>query len=218
LRDWLNWQIFWSGLEGMCWGSAVIFFHSSGSTGLFNDVVVLMVIVTVVCLSMFALAPLYSTFISFFSGALWIPVTHYFWMGDMHNAPYIIAVLTLLLALYKLGRVANLEFIEGVRRLVLIQRISTQLEERNQQLDKLNREINDVAIHDKLTGLHNRHFIVDQLERQYGVYVRYGNACCIVMIDIDHFKQVNDRYGHIVWDKVLLHSAGCWKVWCGKAI
>jgi diguanylate cyclase (GGDEF)-like protein len=204
LRNWHNGQTLWSGLEGMCWGSAVIFFHSADGAGLVNNVVVLMVIIIVVCLSIFALAPSYQMFISFISGALLIPVAHYFWIGDINRATYTIGILTLLTALLKLGRIANLEFIEGVRRLVLIQRISTQLEERNQQLDKLNREINDIAIHDKLTGLYNRHFIVDQLERQHGSYVRYGNACSIVMIDIDHFKLVNDRYGHIVGDKVLV--------------
>jgi diguanylate cyclase (GGDEF)-like protein len=204
LHDWHNWQTFWAGLEGMCWGSAAIFFHTSGSAGSLNNIVVLLVIITVVCLSIFALAPSYPTFTSFISGALLVPVAHYFWVGDMHDVPYVVGILTLLLAMFKLGRVANLEFIEGMRRLVLIQRISTQLEQRNQQLDKLNREINDVAIHDKLTGLYNRHFIVDQLERQHGSYVRYGNACSIVMIDIDHFKQVNDRYGHIAGDRVLV--------------
>jgi diguanylate cyclase (GGDEF)-like protein len=203
LRDWHNWQAFWAGLEGICWGSAAIFFHISGSAGSLNNVVVLLVIITVVCLSIFALAPSYPTFSSFISGALLVPVVHYFWMGDMHDVPYVVGILTLLLAMFKLGRVANLEFIEGARRLVLIRRISTQLEQRNRQLDKLNRQINDVAIHDKLTGLYNRHFIVDQLERQYGLYVRYGNPCSIVMVDIDHFKQVNDSYGHIEGDKVL---------------
>jgi hypothetical protein len=69
LRDWRNWQIFWTGLEGMCWGSAAIFFHASGSSGSFNDVVVMMVIVTVVCLSIFPVAPSYPTFASFISGA-----------------------------------------------------------------------------------------------------------------------------------------------------
>jgi diguanylate cyclase (GGDEF)-like protein len=204
LRYWRNWQTVWSGLEGACWGSAVIFFHSTGSDGQINNLIVLTVIITVVCISIFALAPSYQVFISFISGALLVPVVHYFWVGNMNHPAYIIGILTLLLALIRHGRVASLEFIEGVHRLVLIQRISTQLEQRNQQLDKLNRQINDIAIHDKLTGLYNRHFIVDQLERQYGSYVRYGNACSIVMIDIDNFKQVNDRYGHIVGDDVLV--------------
>ena len=204
LRYWYNWQVYLTGLEGMCWGSAVIFFHSTGSAGQTNNITVLTVIITVVCISIFALAPSYKIFISFISGALLVPVAHYFWVGNMNRPAYIIGILTLLLALIKLGRVANLEFVEGMRRLVLIQRISKQLEQRNQQLDKLNRQINAVAIHDQLTGLYNRHFIVDQLERQYESYVRYGNACSIVMIDIDHFKQVNDRYGHIVGDKVLV--------------
>ncbi|MFZ2160787.1 MAG: GGDEF domain-containing protein [Sideroxyarcus sp.] len=204
LRDWRYWQIVWTGLEGMCWGSAAILFHASGSSGSFNDVVVLMVIITVVCLSIFPLAPSYPTFASFISGALLVPVAHYFWVGDMHNAPYIVGILTLMLALLKLGRVANQEFVEGASRLVLIQKISKQLEQRNQQLDELNRQLSVVAIHDKLTGLYNRHFIVDQLERQYESYVRHGNACSIVMVDIDHFKQINDRYGHFVGDEVLV--------------
>jgi diguanylate cyclase (GGDEF)-like protein len=204
LRDWHIRQTLFSGLEAVCWGSAVIFFHSNGSAGLVNDILVLTVITTVVCLSIFALAPSFLTYLSFICSALWIPVIHYFWIGEMHAAPYIIGILTLQLALLKLGRVANQEFIESARRLVLIQRISNQLEQRNRQLDELNRQINAVAIHDQLTGLYNRHFIVDQLVRQFESYMRYGNPCSIVMVDIDHFKQVNDRYGHAVGDKVLV--------------
>lgn len=204
LRYWHNLQTCWSGLEGMCWGAAAIFFHFSGSTGLFNDLIVLTVIIAVVCLSIFALAPSYQAFISFNSGALLTPVAYYFWMGDIVHTPFIIGILTLLLASAILGQVSNRDLVEGVRRLVLIQRISKQLEYRNRQLDDLNRQVNAVAIHDQLTGLYNRHFIVDQLERQFETFVRYGNACSIVMVDIDYFKQVNDRYGHAVGDSVLV--------------
>jgi diguanylate cyclase (GGDEF)-like protein len=203
LRYWYNWQTFWSGLQGMCWGSAVIFFHSSGGSALVSDVTVLTVIISVVCFSIYSFTPSFRTFIGFISGTLLIPVFFFFWTDDMHFTPYIIGILTLLLALLKLGRVANLEFVEGMRRLVLIQRISKQLGQRNQQLDKLNRQINAVAMHDQLTGLYNRHFIVNQLERQFRLFRRYGNACSIVMADIDHFKLVNDHYGHSVGDEVL---------------
>lgn len=204
LRYLHNWQTFLSGLEGGGWGSAVIIFHAYGSGGSINDIGVLAVIVAVACLSIYALAPSFQTFISFIGCVLLIPAAHYFWSDDMYATSFIIGILTLLLALTRIGRVANLEFIEGVRRLVLNQRISTQLEQRNQQLDELNQKINAVAIHDQLTGLYNRHFIVDQLEKQHESYVRYGNACSIVMVDIDHFKQVNDHYGHLVGDDVLV--------------
>ncbi|MBU1424758.1 MAG: GGDEF domain-containing protein [Gammaproteobacteria bacterium] len=204
VRYWHNGQTVWSVLEGMCWGSAAIFFHSAGSANLVNDVTVLIVIIIVACLSIFALAPSYRTFISFTSSALLVPAAFYFWSGDINNTPYIIGIFTLLLALVILGRVSNRDFVEGVRRLVLIQRISKQLEQRNRQLDDLNRQLNAVAIHDQLTGLYNRHFIVDQLERQHESFARYGNACSIVMVDIDLFKQVNDRYGHLVGDEVLV--------------
>lgn len=203
LGYWHNWQTFWSGLEGMCWGSAAIFFHASGSAGLLNDAVVMTVIIIMVCLSVFPFAPSFKTFVSFISGALLIPVAHYFWSDDIQNAPYVIGILMLLLALLKFGQVAHLEFVEGARRLVLIQRISKQLEQRNLQLDELNRQVTAIAIHDQLTGLYNRHFIVGQLERQFGSYMRQGNACSIILADIDHFKQVNDRYGHTVGDEVL---------------
>ena len=187
----------------MCWGSAAIFFHSSGGNAVVIDVTVLTVIISVVCFSIYSFTPSFRTFIGFIGGALLIPVTFFLWTDDIHFAPYIMGILTLLLALIKLGRVANLEFVEGMRRLVLNQRISKQLEQRNQQLDELNRQVNAVAIHDQLTGLYNRHFIVNQLERQFGSFRRYGNACSIIMADIDHFKQVNDRYGHSVGDEVL---------------
>jgi diguanylate cyclase (GGDEF)-like protein len=203
LHCWHNWQTFSSGLQGSCWGSAVIFFYSSGTTGNLNNVVVLTVIIIMACLSIFPLAPSFQTYLGFINGALLVPVAHYFWASDMHDVPYIIGILMLLLALLRFGRIANLDFVEGVRRLVLIQHISKQLEQRNQQLDEMNRKVNAVAVHDQLTGLYNRYFIVDQLEVQYKSYVRYGNACSIVMIDIDHFKQVNDRYGHFVGDAVL---------------
>jgi diguanylate cyclase (GGDEF)-like protein len=203
-RYWHNWQTFWSGLEGVCWGSAVIFFHSSGNAGLLNNVAVLTVIIIMACLSIFPFAPSFKTYLAFIGSALLIPVAHYFWSGDIHNASYIIGIFMLLLALLKFGRVANLEFVEGARRLVLVQRISKQLEQRNRQLDELNRQINAIAIHDQLTGLYNRHFIVDQLAILYESYLRHGNACSVVMVDIDHFKLINDRYGHTVGDEVLV--------------
>jgi diguanylate cyclase (GGDEF)-like protein len=59
------------------------------------------------------------------------------------------------------------------------------------------------ATHDELTGLANRRAIVAQLQRELQRAGREGTACSIALIDIDHFKRVNDTWGHPAGDEVL---------------
>jgi len=59
------------------------------------------------------------------------------------------------------------------------------------------------ARHDPLTSLMNRRAILDRLGEELGRLRRYGGKLAVGMIDIDHFKQLNDRYGHQVGDEVL---------------
>ncbi|CZF78041.1 GGDEF domain-containing protein [Grimontia marina] len=56
---------------------------------------------------------------------------------------------------------------------------------------------------DPLTKVYNRAALDDRLEHEYRCWVRYQTPFCLAMIDIDHFKSVNDQYGHLVGDKVL---------------
>ncbi len=60
-----------------------------------------------------------------------------------------------------------------------------------------------VAIRDELTGLHNRRYFNERLQDEIDRSKRYGNPLSLVMGDIDHFKKVNDTYGHPVGDIVL---------------
>jgi len=64
------------------------------------------------------------------------------------------------------------------------------------------------ATHDALTGLYNRRFVMDQLHRELSQAIRYGFECSLVLIDLDHFKRVNDSYGHAVGDLVLKQVSG----------
>ncbi len=78
---------------------------------------------------------------------------------------------------------------------------------------RLHEEVQRLAMVDPLTGLYNRRGFFDLAARQYDRSVRYGHPLVAVMLDIDHFKLINDRYGHQVGDEVLaeigtrLHAA-----------
>lgn len=61
-----------------------------------------------------------------------------------------------------------------------------------------------LSITDKLTGIYNRLHIDQFLEQEIQRSHRYGNALSIALIDIDDFKEVNDTYGHVIGDEVLV--------------
>ena len=65
----------------------------------------------------------------------------------------------------------------------------------------------DLAIHDGLTGVHNRVALLDALKRHLAQSRRSGTPLALLMIDIDHFKAVNDRHGHLAGDEVLRQVA-----------
>jgi diguanylate cyclase (GGDEF)-like protein len=64
------------------------------------------------------------------------------------------------------------------------------------------------SVTDELTGLFNRKQFNRDLKRYYSEFIRSGNNSAIIMYDFDHFKSVNDRYGHAMGDRVLFQAAG----------
>jgi len=63
--------------------------------------------------------------------------------------------------------------------------------------------IHNMAIQDGMTGIHNKRFFMEFLEREIAVASRHGHPLTLVMFDVDHFKKVNDSYGHLAGDAVL---------------
>lgn len=68
---------------------------------------------------------------------------------------------------------------------------------------QLYQKIEDLAIRDGLTGLYMRRHMLDRLHEEVNRELRRGDELCFLMIDLDHFKQYNDRFGHIAGDIVL---------------
>ena len=65
------------------------------------------------------------------------------------------------------------------------------------------KELEDLAVHDPLTGLANRRLLIEQYQREAIRQRRSGKPLSLLVLDLDHFKSVNDRYGHIAGDTCL---------------
>src|SRR5688572_10873292 len=77
------------------------------------------------------------------------------------------------------------------------------MERTNESLTRLNAQLEDLATVDPLTGLYNRRFMDESLEREVVRAHRKQAPLAEIMIDIDHFKRVNDTFGHAAGDVVL---------------
>jgi diguanylate cyclase (GGDEF)-like protein len=77
------------------------------------------------------------------------------------------------------------------------------LREAQQRLQRANEDLERMAHTDVLTGLANRRLLLARIEEEVARAARSGAPLSLLMIDLDHFKQVNDRYGHLAGDAVL---------------
>jgi two-component system cell cycle response regulator len=86
---------------------------------------------------------------------------------------------------------------------------SLKLRSRVEELEKIN-------FVDPTTGLHNRWYLQPRLEEEFSRARRAGSSLSCLFIDIDHFKAVNDQYGHFIGDKVLRDMASLLRGLCRR--
>ncbi len=70
-------------------------------------------------------------------------------------------------------------------------------------------EMADLAMKDALTGIYNRRHFTGRLDDEWKRFRRYNRPLSLLLLDIDHFKSINDRYGHDVGDQVIIAVARC---------
>lgn len=96
----------------------------------------------------------------------------------------------------------------------LFQQMEAQIALRTSELERLvdeTRALKDhyasMSMRDQLTGLYNRRYFYDQFELTIAQQNRYQNPFCLLVMDIDYFKLINDQHGHIFGDQVLVFIA-----------
>ncbi len=87
--------------------------------------------------------------------------------------------------------------------------LEIRVEERTQELRQLNETLHELATRDELTQCYNRRYFFELAEREFEKAQRHNRALSVFMLDADHFKAINDVYGHGVGDRVLRSVADC---------
>ena len=113
-------------------------------------------------------------------------------------------MLNLLLSTYENAVQRNNELVRTQMELRLL---NEQLGAQQKSLQEANARLETLATVDGLTGLKNHRTFQEELEREYQKCRRYGPELSLLLLDVDHFKQYNDTYGHPAGDEVLKQVA-----------
>jgi diguanylate cyclase (GGDEF)-like protein len=112
-----------------------------------------------------------------------------------------VPVIALLIAVLCVGMLMLRQFA------LMRMRLEAIVEERTRVLHQKTLELEQLATHDQLTGLFNRRFADGYMRRRIDDYHRYRRGFSIALVDLDHFKRVNDELSHRVGDEVLKRVA-----------
>lgn len=107
--------------------------------------------------------------------------------------------------------------VELMARIRSALRLKAEIDQRKRQAKELiavaeklkaaNEQLRHLSFHDALTGLHNRRYFDEFLEREFKRAQRAGTGISLIMVDIDYFKAYNDRFGHQAGDEALRQVA-----------
>ncbi len=114
------------------------------------------------------------------------------------------AVLTTLLVVWIVARWRFADLVRQREHLVIeVARQTERIQEQNDALESANRDLYELSIRDPLTGAFNRRYVFEHGSRDLDKRRSERLGYALILIDVDHFKKINDSYGHATGDEVL---------------
>jgi diguanylate cyclase (GGDEF)-like protein len=108
---------------------------------------------------------------------------------------------------YLIKPLNSLELGARVKSMLRLKSLQDELREANERLKQINERLQELSMTDALTGIFNRLFFQRRITYEYQRAERYRKPLALLMMDLDHFKLVNDNHGHLFGDFVLKRTA-----------
>ena len=198
--QWLK-RVFWAqSCAGVVWGLSVFLFKVPGDFK--HELYTLVILVAVSSVTSVALLPFRSAFIGFLLGIWAFPFLYFLYLGEIFYLNLAIGIVIMGLTLIGYQSISTRQFVDGIEQKLRASMLANQLDRALQKLEKL-------AIYDELTSVYNRRFGLDSLQKEKRLQERLHHPLSIAMIDLDHFKSINDNYGHAAGDQALICFAQC---------
>jgi diguanylate cyclase (GGDEF)-like protein len=187
LDQWRNAQFALAGASGAMWGLALWVGWGGADNVLY--MLVLTVVVAVAGISMLTMAAYLRAAWPYFLAINLIPfahmVTHDVPAAHIMSVGLLVALVVQLGYCYEIRKVIRRDAYQNARNAALVSRL------------------NDLVMHDQLTGAYSRRYGFEQLEQAVSTRQRHGTCASLVMFDLDHFKAINDTHGHPAGDRAL---------------
>lgn len=199
-RNWLMGVVGSQTCAGIVWGLSVLIFKVP--TALQYEFYTLVILVAVSSVTSVALLPFRTAFVGFLVGIWTFPLIHFLYLGELFYLNLSIGIVLMVATLVSYQVISTRQFVDGIEQKLRATMLASQLDDALKKLEKL-------AIYDELTGVYNRSFGLDCLRKEKRIQQRLGHPLSVVILDVDLFKSINDRYGHLVGDEVLVRFAKC---------
>lgn len=190
---WLRVQMALAAASGAAWGTAVWFVWIPGE--FVPYLATLTILIGVAGVSIVTMSSYASVAVYFFGLIYLFPLLHEI-VHPKGPSEFLVAGLLVIMPL-------QIWFARGLG-LMLLREVEQYV--RNQAMVV---RLDELVTHDQLTGAYSRRFMLEQLEQQVAIHGRHGTPVSLIMFDLDHFKAINDGYGHATGDRALREAVRC---------